>query len=833
MTRTTQSATVTNVAQSGTTVTVTFATFSGLQNFQPNETVQVSGLPAGLNGSQEINTVNYASGTSGTFTYTVGSSNTLNQPVSNGAIRSEIGGLDQLGFANVAGTSSDTGAAFHPVPNFNLPTPNGFNNSSIFNYVGNQGYYGTALTVNPYTTTAGSVEVYAGGEDSFLQIKNADSSTPTTNNLADSSTFGPFIHVDHHAIAINPATGSPSSFTVLDGSDGGVWSFNPNGTKGSFWTDLNTNLQVAQFYGVAVNPLNSQQIFGGVQDNGNVRTLNAGQTPWQAATNDDGSSVFIDPTTSPETVYLSVGANIVKSNAGQNPYAPTTPPSLNQSQGTFWSYTAEPGGAVPPNQNNSGGTGDFPGVTYQMQVVNVNGTNTDYLWYGGADPAGNAALWMSTNGAGSWSLIGSPTLGTGGNDWVPTEHALMNDFPVDGTAVDSIGVNSQTPSTVYVGLRGGSLLMTTNAVTSGTTPSANGNASWTVTHPVTLTSTTISAASAGQALPQGTINVASTIGFPAAGQLFIHSPQGTAVITYTGTTATSFTGCAGGQDFTLATGDQVTFQDDLRFSSILVDPNNAQIAYVTAANFGDVTGGAHVWMTTNGGATWTSISGNLPNVPVWSLAVQAATGSTPAFLYVGTDVGVYVSSNGGATWAPLGTGLPNVQVRALSLYQNASNPAQDVLVAGTWGRGAFETSTAPTAPATTPVTPPPTASSSVTAPIVNTSIPPNISPPEHIQARSRSLHAAAGQALPPLKLQVLDGAGHPVGPGVRVDLRLTHGKLTGLLHKRTDKHGQIDFKGLKIAKAGHYTLVVTVHGTKATFKLPITITAPKVQRHHS
>src|SRR5262249_8286776 len=41
---------------------------------------------------------------------------------------------------------------------------------------------------------------------------------------------------------------------------------------------------------------------------------------------------------------------------------------------------------------------------------------------------------------------------------------------------------------------------------------------------------------------------------------------------------------------------------DLDYSAILIDPNDpsANTVYVAAANFGDVTGGGHIWMTTNG-----------------------------------------------------------------------------------------------------------------------------------------------------------------------------------------------------------------------------------------
>jgi hypothetical protein len=68
-------------------------------------------------------------------------------------------------------------------------------------------------------------------------------------------------------------------------------------------------------------------------------------------------------------------------------------------------------------------------------------------------------------------------------------------------------------------------------------------------------STTITAGSNGQALPQGTIDVGSTAGFPNSGSLFINAINTT--VSYTGKTATSFTGVTGGSG-TLATGETVT-----------------------------------------------------------------------------------------------------------------------------------------------------------------------------------------------------------------------------------------------------------------------------------
>jgi len=89
---------------------------------------------------------------------------------------------------------------------------------------------------------------------------------------------------------------------------------------------------------------------------------------------------------------------------------------------------------------------------------------------------------------------------------------------------------------------------------SGSLRTAN-NVSTVVSRNLTLT-TTVSATSNLQTLPQGTINVASTAGFTAAGTLLILSSTGVQTVTYTGTTGTTFTGAVGGTG-TIITGSIV------------------------------------------------------------------------------------------------------------------------------------------------------------------------------------------------------------------------------------------------------------------------------------
>lgn len=70
------------------------------------------------------------------------------------------------------------------------------------------------------------------------------------------------------------------------------------------------------------------------------------------------------------------------------------------------------------------------------------------------------------------------------------------------------------------------------------------------------TGTTIAVASNGAVLPQATINVVSTAGFPTSGSVLI----GDTIVAYTGITATTLTGCTGGTGV-LATGQSVVINN--------------------------------------------------------------------------------------------------------------------------------------------------------------------------------------------------------------------------------------------------------------------------------
>lgn len=89
-----------------------------------------------------------------------------------------------------------------------------------------------------------------------------------------------------------------------------------------------------------------------------------------------------------------------------------------------------------------------------------------------------------------------------------------------------------------------------------------------------------------------------------------------------------------------------------------------------------------VFMTEDDGASWTSLSGNLPP----GLNIRTATCDEAGNLYAGTEIGVWRCpfENASWRWTTFDNGMPNVIVSELRYDRRA-----DALVAATYGRGVY------------------------------------------------------------------------------------------------------------------------------------------------
>ncbi len=128
-----------------------------------------------------------------------------------------------------------------------------------------------------------------------------------------------------------------------------------------------------------------------------------------------------------------------------------------------------------------------------------------------------------------------------------------------------------------------------------------------------------------------------------------------------------------------------------RISDIGVKPNWSWQVYVC---FGGYTDTLKVLYSANSGTSWTNISYDLPNIPVWSIEVDASNN-----VYVGTDYGVFYKASGATNWESYYNGLPNVPVSDLAI-----NEGSDQLLASTFGRGIWKSTLHDPCPANRTIT---------------------------------------------------------------------------------------------------------------------------------
>ena len=103
--------------------------------------------------------------------------------------------------------------------------------------------------------------------------------------------------------------------------------------------------------------------------------------------------------------------------------------------------------------------------------------------------------------------------------------------------------------------------------------------------------------------------------------------------------------------------------------------------YVTQNGKRDDEFAAYIYKSTDFGKTFKSIVGNIPCGPV---NVIREDPTNPKILYVGTDMGVYATTDGGATWSVLGGNLPQVFVLDLNIQ-----PRDRMIAIATHGRGVW------------------------------------------------------------------------------------------------------------------------------------------------
>lgn len=291
-------------------------------------------------------------------------------------------------------------------------------------------------------------------------IRPARSVNGGTSFIALTTTWGTSqkVHQDIHVVRYSSTDGN--RFWV--GGDGGIWRTDDASTT---WTNMNANLNITQFYDIAVHPADANIVFGGAQDNGSSgrRTL----LQWDLTlASGDGFMNAVDET-NPNIVF-------------QTSYPQGGVPAIYRSteSGSLGSYSSFP---------TTGLSGSFSFLT-PMAVAG------DRLF------VTSSTLFRTTTQGNSWTAI-SPALGSaatvispevrgmltptyvgtsGGRIWAAADAAAPSPLFTDvtgnyaGGRVSDIAMDPQNSQRVYVTYSGFGAAQLYRSTTGGTTWSAVG-----------------------------------------------------------------------------------------------------------------------------------------------------------------------------------------------------------------------------------------------------------------------------------------------------------------------------------------------------------------------
>jgi len=111
------------------------------------------------------------------------------------------------------------------------------------------------------------------------------------------------------------------------------------------------------------------------------------------------------------------------------------------------------------------------------------------------------------------------------------------------------------------------------------------------------------------------------------------------------------------------------------------DPFNPDVVYISQLN--------RIYKSTDRGLTWEDISGTLPDVAYTSIACYKNGHDA---IYISSDIGVFYRDNFMSDWIMFSDGLPvDASVTEIEIYYDAIDPSGDIIRAGTYGRGLWET----------------------------------------------------------------------------------------------------------------------------------------------
>lgn len=453
---------------------------------------------------------------------------------------------------------------------------------------------------------------------------------------------------------------------------------------GASWTKLTTGLPVGTLgrIGITISPVDSQRLYalitnpctsGGANGStmGAFVSTNAGLS-WHPMSALDIQSSYgwyqclaVASPSAVDQVFLA-GLSLVRSNNAGNTYSTVTPPHVDIHAITFDAagrllvgcdggvYRSIDNGANWTSLNNGIGVMQlYAGVSTHLNQQNrINGGFQD----NGTNMKTGAGLsWTHTIGGDggwtAWNQVSTSTL------WGQTQGPaqLQRSDNLGGAfSLKSTGINAGQPVAFYTPVEyvpGSStnLLCATDRIYRST----NSGDNW------------------------SPISGDLTNGSNAIRSLAIHplNPNHVMVATTDGDISRSLDGGATFADLLTGIPGWVRVTRE-----IVPSPVAGSTWYLAVSQFGT----NQIRMTANNGTSWTSLDGDLPDVPVNTIGFDPRP--TPMVLYAGTDRGLYRSVNNGINWVRL-NGIPNVPVIDIRYRATFGE-----LIIATQGRGVYRLS---------------------------------------------------------------------------------------------------------------------------------------------
>ncbi len=517
----------------------------------------------------------------------------------------------------------------------------------------NRPMYYSQLRVDP-----GNAEIiYTGG----LNFSKSLDGGKTFKNLQGVA------HSDHHAIWIDPKNGNH----LMVGNDGGL---DVSYDQGETFDFINT-IAAAQFYAVAADLRKPYFVCGGLQDNGSwcgPSAVRAGggfggggggqggpgitNADWYRVGGGDGFYVQVDPTDY-NTVYaesqngaaqrldLKTGrAVLIRPRAAIRPRGPQQQAGQNTAQNAAPNPEQTP--ATPPASTTTAGNAapiTMPSLRpmQSAQPGQADQTQLQGFGFGGVNP-------LQSN------IVPAPP---------PGEQYRFNwDMPIH--------LSPHNPRTLYAGA---------NKLFKSVDRGETWTASLDLTKQVDRSKLPImgvdgKAPMASKHDGLGNYSNITTIGESPVlpGVLWVGTDDGTVQLSKDGGATWS----------SVAKNMPGITSDYPHISRVEPSHFDAATCYLTIDNHRNDDLKPYVFMTRDYGATWTSITSNLP--VIGNVNVIREDAKNKSLLFAGTEFGLYVSLNGGAEWKRFMTGLPLVRVDDILIH-----PRDHDVIVGTHGRGIY------------------------------------------------------------------------------------------------------------------------------------------------